>query len=89
MSKEVLNNTPLPPYHPHRRTVSGPAVLLYPPEELAEPELDLLGHAKRVNCFMQLALALLVVVFNAVFWTMALNEYLLPPEYYLDKQTQA
>lgn len=46
---------------------------------------DPLAHAKWVNNAGKLALLFVVMIFNAIFWTLALNEYLLPPEVYLER----
>ena len=49
---------------------------------------DPLAHAKWVNNAGKLAMLALVLIFNAIFWTLALNEYLLPPETYISNNLE-
>lgn len=48
---------------------------------------DILKHPKQVNRLGKLALLCVVLLFNSIFWTVALNEYLLSAEYYLSRDT--
>lgn len=44
---------------------------------------DHLRSAKRMNNVFKVCYVLVVLVFNAVFWAIALNEYLIPAEFYI------
>ena len=46
-------------------------------------EADQLKGAKRLNLTVQIAFAILIVVFNVVFWTVGIQEYMKPAEEYL------
>ena len=59
------------------------------PAAISDVPADPLSHAKWVNNAGKLVLIIVVMMFNAIFWTLALNEYLLPPEAYLAKNLTA
>eukprot|EP00094_Tigriopus_californicus_P006421 TCALIF_06184-PA protein Name:"Similar to GLRB Glycine receptor subunit beta (Homo sapiens)" AED:0.20 eAED:0.20 QI:0/1/0.66/1/1/1/6/0/430 len=50
-------------------------------------EEDVLKHPKTVNRLGKLALLCVVLLFNGIFWTVALNEYLLSAEHYLSRDS--
>jgi hypothetical protein len=48
-----------------------------------------LTRAKGVNKAGKILLLLIIVLFNVVFWTIAINEYLTPPENYVPKENSS
>jgi len=49
-----------------------------------KPETDPLQSAKRFNRFGKIVYVVCVVVFNVVFWSVALAEFYTPAEHYLN-----
>ncbi len=73
------------PHHHHPAT--GPSSTdnnnLILEDMLGTGEEDPLRYAKRFNTFGKVVYIVTVVVFNIVFWIVAINEFVIPPEEYL------
>ena len=84
MTNNIYRNTTKPSLRsgqPHHKI--SPAKSIYDPEPV-----DPLAYAKKINNMGKVGLLLVIIIFNAIFWTMALNEYLLPADYYIHKDRQ-